>query len=119
VKLPFLILTCLMLCGQAWAGKSVGGYDVERLATAIYHAEGGSVTIHPYGILEKYKTTTPRQACINTILHKHHDWVALGSHGDFLTYLASKYCPVGAANDPTGLNKNWLKNVSFYMEEKI
>lgn len=29
----------------------------------------------------------------------------------FLSFLASTYCPVGAENDPEGLNKNWLGNV--------
>ncbi len=29
--------------------------------------------------------------------------------------IGNKYCPVGAANDPTGLNKNWVGNVTqFY-----
>ena len=89
----------------------VGGYNVERLADAIYKAEGGAKTRHPYGILQKYKHTTPRQACINTIRSKHREWVRLGSKGDYLVYLASRYAPIGVANDPTNLNKNWLNNV--------
>lgn len=85
--------------------------DKERLANAIYKAEGGSKTNHPYGILAKYKKTTPRQACINTIKHALRDW---DGKGDFIVFLGSRYCPVGAANDPTGLNKNWVKNVSYF-----
>jgi len=27
-----------------------------------------------------------------------------------------RWAPVGASNDPTSLNKNWSKNVKFYME---
>lgn len=91
--------------------SEVGGYNVERLANAIYWAEGGPNTRHPYGILAKYKTTTPRQACINTIRSKHREWVKLGSKGDYIAYLQSRYAPIGAYNDPTGLNRNWLKNV--------
>jgi hypothetical protein len=106
-----LTLLLLLVSGGAWA-EGVGGYDVERLATAIYHAEGGANTRHPYGILAKYKTTTPRQACINTIRSKHREWVKLGSKGDYLRYLQSRYAPIGASNDPTGLNANWYKNVS-------
>lgn len=31
--------------------------------------------------------------------------------------IQQKYCPVGAANDPTGLNNHWLGNVTRYLEE--
>jgi hypothetical protein len=82
--------------------------DVERLATAIYYAEGGSKASHPYGILAHYEHTTPRQACINTINHALKDW---DGKGDFIEFLGSRYAPIGAANDPKGLNKNWVKNV--------
>ena len=85
--------------------------DVERLATAIYFAEGGEKTSHPYGILTHYKTTTPKQACINTINHALKDW---DGKGDFISFLGSRYCPVGASNDPTGLNVNWIKNVTYF-----
>ena len=84
--------------------------DVDKLADAIYWAEGGPKTNHPYGILKKYKVTTPRQACINTINHALKDW---DGSGDFISFLGSRYCPVGAANDPTGLNVNWVKNVTY------
>lgn len=101
----------LCLCSTAYA-ETLGGYDVERLATAIYHAEGGAKTNWPYGILKRYKTTTPRQACINTIRSKHGEWVKLGAKGDYLDYLASRYCPVGAVNDPSGINRHWKGNVA-------
>lgn len=72
-------------------------YSDDSIANAIYQAEGGAKTKHPYGILAKYKTTTPRQACINTIKHARRDW---DGKGDFIAFLGSRYCPVGAANDP-------------------
>lgn len=87
----------------------------ERLANAIYKAEGGSRTKHPYGILAKYKHTTPRQACINTIKSALRRYKKSGS-GDFIAYLGGTYCPVGAFNDPIGLNRNWVKNVRHYYE---
>lgn len=33
---------------------------------------------------------------------------------DFISYLGKIYAPVGASNDPTGLNKNWIPKVKFY-----
>lgn len=32
-----------------------------------------------------------------------------------LEKFASRWCPVGAENDPTGLNKNWLPNAKYWM----
>jgi hypothetical protein len=29
----------------------------------------------------------------------------------------ARWAPVGAENDPTGLNKNWVNNVKFYMKK--
>lgn len=83
-------------------------YNVEQIADAIYLAEGGSKTSHPYGILKKYKTTTPRQACINTIKHAFKDW---NGKGDFIEFLGSRYCPVGCDTD-NGTNKYWVRNVN-------
>ena len=89
--------------------------NIEKLADAIYIAEGGAKTSHPYGILKKYKTTTPRQACINTIKSNPKRW---NGKGDFIEFLGKTYCPVGAKNDPKGLNKNWVKNVKYYYSKR-
>lgn len=88
--------------------------DTDRLADAIYRAEGGEKTRYPYGILTKYKVTTPRQACINTIEHAKRDY----TDGDFIEFLGSRYCPVGAENDPDGLNKYWVKNVKYFYRKR-
>ena len=33
----------------------------------------------------------------------------------FITYLASIYAPSGANNDPNSLNRNWSRNVSWWL----
>lgn len=38
-------------------------------------------------------------------------------NGD-LEDFASRWAPVGAKNDPTNLNANWVKNVKSFMEEE-
>ena len=91
--------------------SSAFAYTVDQLANAIYKAENSKS--HPYGILTHYKTTTPRQACINTIKHAVKDW---DGRSDFIVFLGSRYCPVGATNDPTGLNKNWVRNVKMFLK---
>ena len=117
---PFIlaILTLFMLYALysiAYADNAPT-VNVERLANAIYKAEGGNKTKHPYGILAKYKHTTPRQACINTIKSALKRYTKQGAKGDFIVFLGKTYCPVGASNDPWGLNKNWVKNVKHYYE---
>lgn len=37
---------------------------------------------------------------------------------DYIEFLGSRYCPVGADNDPQGLNKNWVKNVKYFLTKK-
>jgi hypothetical protein len=100
------IISC---CAQA---EDIAGHDVNKWANAIYKAEGGKHTRHPYGVLANYKHTTPRQACINTIRHQYRNWIKKGRPGAFVAYLGHIYCPVGAFNDPMGLNRNWIRNVS-------
>lgn len=101
----FAIIATLVYMGVARASEI--DYSNDQIANAIYHAEGGAKTNHPYGILAHYKTTSSRQACINTIKHARRDFV----EGDFIAFLGNRYCPVGASNDPRGLNKNWVRNV--------
>lgn len=38
------------------------------------------------------------------------------SFRDFIEYFARKYAPIGAENDPQGLNRFWEKNVRYYYE---
>lgn len=107
MKKLLVVIMLLFMCGSAWA------YTDDQICNAIGKAENS--TSHPYGILKKYKTTTPRQACINTIRHARRDW---DGKGDFIVFLGSRYCPIGAKNDPTGLNKNWVKNVKYFLAKQ-
>jgi hypothetical protein len=101
----FLGAIVVLFCGcrqdPVYASEIV---NVERLADAIKLAENSKT--HPYGILAHYKTTTPRQACLNTINHALKDFKG----GDFIAFLGSRYCPVNCEND-NGTNKFWVKNV--------
>lgn len=102
------LLLMMALAGAARAAIP-DGY-AERVADAIWLAEGGKKAKAPYGILS-VKTTDPRRVCLNTIRNNWGRWEAAGKPGDFIDYLGKKYAPVGAANDPRRLNKNWPRNV--------
>lgn len=111
IALICFAIAFLFLAKIVWGAEV--GYTNEQIADAIYLAEGGAKTSHPYGILAHYKHTTPRQACINTIIHAKKDW---NGKGDFIAFLGSRYAPIGVANDPTGLNKFWIRNVRYFLQ---
>ena len=112
MRISILILILFSLFVSKASADAV---DANKLADSIYIAEGGARTAHPYGILAHYKHTTPRQACINTINHALGDW---NGRGDFIEFLAKRYCPVGAKNDPKGLNKNWVHLVKYFLTKQ-
>ena len=107
-------ITGLVILGSC---SLVHAYTVDQLATAIGKAENSKS--HPYGIMVKYAHTSPRNACKNTVMHQYRNWLAVGHPGAFLGYLAAHYAPLNASNDPNGLNRNWIRNVSYFLREGL
>ena len=90
--------------------------DLDRWADAIRRAEGNP----NYGILSIPCNSEAqcRQYCKNTVyntLVKYRDQRCKEGESD-IDCLARRYAPIGAENDPTGLNKNWKKNVLAFLE---
>ena len=86
------------------------------IVTAIRYAENGGKG-REYGILHpRVKPTYRSQAgwCAATVQKNYDRWVKAGQPGAFVVYLGKRYCPVGAKNDPQGLNRHWIKNVTYY-----
>lgn len=65
--------------------------------------------LHPSAVDTDLETQAAWAAA--TIVKNHARWRNAGSQGDFIDFLGSRYCPVGASNDPSGLNQNWIANV--------
>ena len=82
-----------------------------KLCDAIYKAEGGAKTKHPYGIMQKYKHTSPRQACLNTVKSAQKRYKKDSKGLRFIPFLGATYCPLSDSRDVSGLNKNWVRNV--------
>ena len=59
-----------------------------------------------------FSTSFPR--CAATVQKTYDRWKKAGSPGDFITFLGKRYCPVGAENDPNGLNRHWIRNVRHW-----
>lgn len=92
--------------------------DVERMADAIYRAEGGDKARVHYGVLSvKVKDKADaRRICINSIRNNIKRWDKAGKPGTFVSFMADRWCPV--ASDPVG-NRNWKKNVqAIYNQSK-
>ena len=87
------------------------------IVAAIRYAENGGKG-REYGILhERCPNTYRGQAgwCAATVQKNYDRWVWAGKKGDFVSFLASRYAPVGVDNDPNRLNVHWYKNVRFYV----
>lgn len=96
-------------------------YSDAEIVNAIYQAEGGSRAQYLYGI-RSVPYDTPEEArriCFNTVRNNRARYAEYGykTYNTYLEFLASRYCPVGADNDPKGLNKNWLKNVKYFLNK--
>ena len=90
--------------------------ELAPIVAAIRYSENGGAG-KEYGILHKRCPKTYRSQagwCAATVQKNYDRWVKAGSKGEFITFLGKRYCPVGAENDPNGLNKHWIKNVTHY-----
>ena len=107
----FLLLS---LCGTVSA-ELPEDYDSIRLCDAIYKAEGGAKATYLYGIRSVHyeDERDARRICLNTINNNKARFYKQDKYEDYLSFLASRYCPVGCDND-TGTNRFWLKNVRYY-----
>jgi hypothetical protein len=94
-------------------------YTDEQIVKAIYKAEGGDKAQYPYGIRSVACDTKAEceKICYNTVRNNRKRYADYGhkTYDTYLEFLASRYCPVGASNDPHNINQFWLKNVNFFL----
>lgn len=122
-------ITILLTCALSFqltaysAPLSVGsvqvdGYSVNQIVQSIFYAEGGYKTKYLFGIksvkCNSYQEC--RRVCENTVINNIPRWHRSGASQSFLEFLSSRYAPIGAPDDPTNLNQNWLKNVRYFLE---
>jgi len=95
-------------------------YTDNQIANAIYKAEGSEKAKKPYGILSVACEGEQdcRQICLNTIRNQRKRHAKHTCNLTYLECLAKRYAPVGVENDPRGLNKNWLKNVKYFLNRR-
>jgi len=106
MKRTLLLLSSCFLLHSTWAGHP----NPQKLADAIYRAEGGTRAKVPYGVLSlKVRDAAhARQITLNSIHNNWRRWETAGRPGEFIDFMADRWCPVAA--DPSG-NRNWKRNV--------
>ena len=116
--IAFVIILAIVIFASTGRAEE---FTNEQIANAIYLAEGGSKAKVAYGILSvKVKDEKEaRQVCLNTIKNQRKRHGAHNCGLDFLTCLARRYAPIGASNDPKDYNKNWLKNVKYFLMREL
>ena len=111
IILLFLIFAVVFIPAPAVASE-IPAPEVNRIVDAIYIIEGSERAKKPFGILsvpcDGYNEC--RRICENTVRNNFRRWEKAGRPGDYLKFLADRYCPVGAEND-NGTNKFWLTNL--------
>jgi hypothetical protein len=95
-------------------------YSNEQIVNAIYKAEGSNKAQYLYGIrsVSYDNPAEARRICFNTVRNNRKRYADYGykQYKTYLEFLQSRYCPINAKNDPKGLNKNWLKNVKYFLD---
>lgn len=94
---------------------------LDQWADAIFQAEGRYKATYLYGIRSiKYKDEAEaRRICKNTVyntLVKYRAQRCEEGESD-LDCLSRRYCPLNADNDSKGINKNWKKNVAYFLNK--
>jgi hypothetical protein len=104
----------LALCVHASA--ALPEIEANRYVDAIYRAEGGTKTRHPYGVLSVKVASAEeaRQVCFRTVQNNHSRWLRAHSKSPFVDFLADRYCPPSA--DFAG-NARWKKNVRYFLSK--
>ena len=90
--------------------------ELAPIVAAIRYAENGGPG-RQYGVLHPRARGYRSQAgwCAATVQKNWDRWHKAGSPGDFIDFLGNRYCPIGADNDPNGLNQHWKKNVRHFV----
>ena len=91
--------------------------ELYPLLMAIRRAENGRAgrelgILHPRAIDTNMDTQAGWAAA--TVQKNYDRWLKAGQPGEFITFLGARWAPVGAANDPTNLNRNWVRNVTHW-----
>lgn len=82
-----------------------------RLLQAIMQAEGDIIKAVQCSIPSVVTRDKALEVTARSIVHRMTEYVRAHDPDAYVDYLASKWAPINATNDPQGKNKNWPHNV--------
>ncbi len=113
-----LLILFLMLMASCAMAEDI---DLDLWASAIYHAEGGEEAVVPYGMFfdgcdwdnVDYCRKIVKNTVFNTLVRYRATRCKDGESD--ISCMQRRYCPLSDPRDTQGLNKNWQRNVLFYL----
>ena len=98
---------------QAKMSVSISAWETGRWTSSAYHNKNnvGGMMCNS-GLITYNSLDEGIEAFLINLKNNYFD-IGL----DTFDKIQKKYCPIGAKNDPTGLNKNWLNGVNKMYEE--
>ena len=132
------LILIFILIGQAWADGIASGYRANddndvlialrvakemnltpyqtRLLLAIRASENGREG-REYGVLSVPASTQEEQAKVTarSIRNNWKQWEEAGKPEDFISFMATRWCPIGCDND-NGTNKYWSYNIRYFLK---
>lgn len=83
-----------------------------RFLQAIVNAEGDILRAVRCSIPSTKDRQTALEITCRSAIHAMRDFItAYGFAETYVEFFGSRWAPIGAGNDPTSLNKNWVPNV--------
>ena len=74
-----------------------------------------------YGVRSvKVKSKEEAQRILdNSVRNNRLRWEKAGKPGKFVDFMGKRWAPIGAENDPKGLNVNWARNVREALKKRL
>lgn len=87
---------------------SISAHETGYWKSKLFKNKNNFGGITSKGGFKKYDTFEEGLEGLVNLLQKYY----FGQGRNTIEKIGAKYCPVGAKNDPKGLNKNWVPNVT-------
>lgn len=91
---------------------AISKWETGSWSSNIYNSKNNVGGMYCRGFISYGSLDEGIEAFVNNLKRNYYD-MGLNT----IEKIGSKYCPVGASNDPTGLNKNWVPGVTKFYQE--
>ena len=120
-----IVAALLIITQTAGLARAEESFSNTQIVRAIWHTEGGRLAHYAYGIRSvRYSSIAEaRRICFNTVRNNRKRFADYGhkQYPDFLSFLASRYCPTTGKLSPAErrLNRNWIINLRYFLKKGV